>query len=90
MTKTDIITLISDQFDMTRKEADSILESALEIIKEELSKGQEVMISGFGKWYVLTKKLRRGRNPHTGEPLMISGRKVVTFKTSIKLRDVLQ
>ena len=82
--------MIHDQMDMTRKEAESILESALEIIKEELSKGQEVMISGFGKWTVLTKKPRKGRNPKTGEALTIKGRKVITFKTSLKLRSDLQ
>jgi len=90
MTKTDIITLIADQLDMTRKEAESVLERALEIIKEELSKSREVMISGFGKWSVLTKKPRKGRNPQTGEALVIKGRKVLTFKTSAKLRNDLQ
>ena len=90
MTKKDIITLIGDQLGMTLKEAESVLESALEIIKEELSKGQEVMISGFGKWYVLSKKPRRGRNPQTGDVLTISGRKVISFKSSLKLKKEIQ
>ena len=90
MKKKDLIILLHDQLDVTRKEAESVLESALEIIKEELSKGQEVMISGFGKWYVLSKKPRRGRNPQTGEGLTISGRKVISFKSSMKLKDEIQ
>jgi len=57
---------------------------------EELEQGREVMISGFGRWSVLTKRSRRGRNPQTGEAIMITGRKVVTFKVSPKLKKALQ
>ncbi len=87
MTKKEIIDEIQDQLDMTRKEAEGVLETALEIIKEELEQGREVMISGFGKWSVLMKKPRRGRNPHTGEVITITGRKVVSFKVSPKLKQ---
>lgn len=87
MTKKEIIDEIRDQLDMTQKEAEAALESALEIIKKELEQGREVMISGFGKWSVLTKKPRRGRNPQTGEAITITGRKVVSFKVSPKLKQ---
>jgi len=90
VTKKEIIDVIRDQLDMTRKAAEGVLESALEIIKEELEQGREVMISGFGKWSVLKKKARRGRNPKTGEVLMIRGRKVITFKVSSKLKTAVQ
>ncbi|MGV8080357.1 MAG: integration host factor subunit alpha [Syntrophales bacterium] len=87
MTKKEIIDEIRGQLDMTQKEANEAVESTLEIIKEELEQGREVMISGFGKWSVLTKKPRRGRNPQTGEAITITGRKVVTFKVSPKLKQ---
>lgn len=90
MTKKEIINEIRDQLDMTQKEAKEAVESTLEIIKEELEQGREVMISGFGKWSVLTKKPRRGRNPQTGEAITITGRKVVTFKMSPKLKQAFQ
>jgi len=70
--------------------AEGVLVNTLEIIKEELEQGKAVMISGFGKWSVLKKKARRGRNPHTGEAIAITGRRVVSFKESPKLKKTLQ
>ncbi|MGV8080956.1 MAG: integration host factor subunit alpha [Syntrophales bacterium] len=90
MKKTDIINMLATELNMSRKEATMALESALEIIKEELTQGREVMISGFGKWQVRTKKPRRGRNPKTGETITIRGRKVISFKISQKLKKDLQ
>lgn len=90
MNKIGIIDVLSEELNMTRKEASMVLESALEIIKEELVQGREVMISGFGKWQVRMKKPRRGRNPKTGETITIRGRKVVTFKTSVKFKKDIQ
>jgi len=66
------------------------LESTLDILKEELEQGREIMISGFGKWSVRKKEPRRGRNPQTGEVLTIRGRKVITFKVSTKLKKAVQ
>ena len=85
-----IVDEIRDQLDMTHKESKGAVESTLEIIKEELEQGREVMISEFGKWSVRTKRARRGRNPITGEAMTIKGRKVVTFKVSPKLRKTFQ
>lgn len=59
----------------------------LELIKKTLETGDDIMISGFGKFCVKQKKERRGRNPATGEDMMLSPRKVVTFTCSGKLRD---
>jgi integration host factor subunit alpha len=64
-----------------------VIESALEIIKKTLENGDDVLISGFGKFSVKGKRGRRGRNPHTGEELMLDARRVVTFKCSGVLRD---
>lgn len=65
------------------------IDGLFKIIKDELSHGKPVKISGFGKWTVLKKKARKGRNPQTGKEMTISARKVVTFKPSNVLRKVL-
>ncbi|MBC2710312.1 MAG: integration host factor subunit alpha [Desulfosarcina sp.] len=59
----------------------------LEIIKSSLSAGENVLVSGFGKFCVKEKKKRKGRNPATGDEMMLDDRRVVTFKCSGKLRD---
>jgi len=69
-----------------RKESVEIVESLLETIKATLETGDDVLVSGFGKFYVNDKKERKGRNPATGEDLMLKPRRVVTFKCSGKLR----
>ena len=71
----------------SRKQSSEITEILMEIIKKSLESGEDVMISGFGKFQVKTKKERRGRNPATGEDLTLPPRKVVTFKSSGRLRD---
>jgi len=86
LTKIDIIDSIYEKLGIPKKECVSIVESIFEIIKEDLDQGNDVMISGFGKWTVKVKKKRKGRNPQTGESLMIDARKVVTFKPSQVLR----
>jgi len=86
LTKIDIIDSIYEKLGIPKKECVSIVESIFEIIKEDLDQGNDVMISGFGKWSVKVKKKRKGRNPQTGESLMIDARKVVTFKPSQVLR----
>jgi integration host factor subunit alpha len=86
LTKNDIVTSIHD-VGFTKKKSVEIIESLLEIIKSTLEKNEDVLISGFGKFCVKQKKQRRGRNPATGDDLMLEERKVVTFKCSGKLRD---
>jgi integration host factor subunit alpha len=87
LTKIDIIDTVYEKLGIPRKECIRIVESVFEIIKDDLDKGHGVMISGFGKWTVKAKKRRKGRNPQTGEALMIDARKVVTFKPSSVLRN---
>ena len=89
MTEIDITKSICEKFGIPKKNCVSIVESAFEIIKDDLNKGNDVLISGFGKWTVKAKKERRGRNPKTGKEVMIDARTVVTFKPSTVLRDVL-
>lgn len=89
MKKNDIIEAIYSETGMKKEESIRIVETIFEIIREELARGNDVMISGFGKWTVRNKKARIGRNPHTGEPMLITGRKSVTFRNSLKLKNEL-
>jgi integration host factor subunit alpha len=87
LTKVDIIEAIRNQNGYSLKQSSEVTELLLEIIKQTLESGEDVMISGFGKFQVKDKKERRGRNPATNEDLMLPPRKVVTFKSSGKLRN---
>ena len=86
-TKTNIINSIQNQLNIPKNKSSEIVESLLEIIKSTLESGDDVLISGFGKFCVREKSERRGRNPATGEDMMLPPRKVVTFKCSGKLRE---
>ncbi len=85
LTKSDIVASVHD-LGLTKKKSVEVIESLLEIIKRSLESSEDVLISGFGKFCVKDKAKRKGRNPATGEDLMLRGRKVVTFKCSGKLR----
>lgn len=87
LTKAQIVNSIQKQFGLTRNRSIDLVETLLEIIKKTLESGEDVMISGFGKFCVNQKRARRGRNPATGDDMMLAPRKVVTFKCSGKLRD---
>jgi len=71
----------------TKKQSADVIESLLDIIKTSLAQGDDVLVSGFGKFCVKDKRPRRGRNPATGQDLLLRERKVVTFKCSGKLRN---
>ncbi len=89
MTKIDIIQNVSNKLGISKADSTRIVESALEIIKEQLSKGDTVKISGFGNFVVRRKNARRGRNPQTGSEMEICARKVLTFKSSNILKKAL-
>jgi len=86
LTKNDIVAKVND-LGFTKKKSIETVESLLEIIKDTLESGDDVLVSGFGKFCVKEKKKRRGRNPATGSDLILRERKVVTFKCSGKLRN---
>ena len=87
LTKADIIEDIHKNCGFTKSESADLTESILEIIKQSLETGEDILISGFGKFSVKEKKERRGRNPATGEDLMLGSRRVVSFTCSGVLRD---
>ena len=89
LTKAHIIDAVAERNGFTRKKSIETVEILLELIKQSLESGHDVLISGFGKFCVKKKKKRRGRNPATGEDLMLAPRKVVTFQSSMKLREKL-
>ena len=87
LTKADIVEAIVEQIGFTKNHSSEIVETLLEIIKKTLESGEDVLLSGFGKFCVKQKETRRGRNPATGKAMMLPPRKVVTFRCSGKLRD---
>jgi integration host factor subunit alpha len=87
LTKAGMVSTISEVLGMDSKKSTEAVEKIIEIIKSGLESGEDVLVSGFGKFCVNEKNKRKGRNPATGEDLMLSSRKVVTFKCSGKLRQ---
>ena len=90
LTKSDIVNALQRKNGYSRKMATESVDALLEQIKTTLESGEDVLVSGFGKFCIKTKKKRRGRNPATGEDLMLAPRKVVTFKCSEKLREAIK
>lgn len=87
LTKANLVQKIYKNHDLDKVKATQIVETFLKVSKECLVGGDDLLLSGFGKFSVKEKKARRGRNPQTGEELMLAGRRVVTFKPSGILRD---
>ena len=87
LTKAQIVDSIQKKLGLPRNRSVELVEVLLEIIKQQLENGEDVLISGFGKFYVKEKAARKGRNPATGDDMMLDKRKVVTFKCSPVLRN---
>jgi len=87
ITKEKLTILLQDHLGISRQEARQLVERFFKIMKDTLSQGEDLLISGFGKFSVRHKKARRGRNPQTKENLTISAREVVVFKASGVLRQ---
>ena len=87
LTKAHIVENLFARNIFTKSECAEIVETLFEIVKKTLEEGEDVLVSGFGKFSVKDKNQRRGRNPQTGNPIMLSPRKVVPFKCSGVLRQ---
>jgi len=87
LTKEQIVSSIGNRLGISKFESSHILGFVLETVKASLSNGEDVLISGFGKFIVRKKEARRGRNPQTGENLTLDPRRVITFKCSPVMRD---
>jgi len=89
VTKEALVNSVEARVGLQKRESDEVFESLMEIIKRTLERGEDVLISGFGKFCIKDKKERRGRNPSTGEDKMMRARRVVVFKYSGILRDMI-
>jgi integration host factor subunit alpha len=87
LTKDGLVKTFANENGFQKKRSIEIVETLLKIIKSSLASGEDVLVSGFGKFCVKEKRERRGRNPVTGEDIMLAPRRVVTFKCSGRLRD---
>ena len=86
ITKLDLVNHLHENLGLNKVESKELVEAFFNEIKKSLTDSEEVKISGFGNFKILNKKERPGRNPQTGEPAVISARKVVIFKAGQKLR----
>jgi len=89
MTKADIIERIHERVGFSKKEASEVVESVFEVMKNQLEDGDTVKLSGFGKFVINDKGSRKGRNPQSGEEIVITGRRVLSFKPSQVLKKTI-
>jgi integration host factor subunit alpha len=89
MTKADIVERVADQCGVSKKDSIEMVESVFCILKDTLENGEEVKISGFGKFEVKSKHARKGRNPQTGDAITIEARRILTFKPSTILKNTI-
>ena len=87
LTKSDIVENLNNEIGLNKREAKELVDMLFNDIKNLLSEGHEVKLSGFGNFQLRDKSSRPGRNPRTGEDVEISARRVVTFKPVQKLRE---
>jgi len=87
LTKNELVEKIIEKNNLNPTEAKDTLENLFEIMKSTLATGEDIMISGFGKFQVTEKAPRKGRNPATGETMILEKRRIVTFKCAGKLKD---
>jgi integration host factor subunit alpha len=89
MTKAEIVETIYERVGFSKKESADLVETVFSIIKDTLADGEKVKISGFGNFVVRQKNERKGRNPQTGEEIRLPARRVLTFKPSLVLKNIL-
>jgi integration host factor subunit alpha len=89
MTKNDLTERIHTSTNLSKKDSGEILEAIFSLIKDTLSSGEKIKITGFGSFEVYQKNARKGRNPQTGETINLEARRVLTFKTSSVLKSAI-
>jgi integration host factor subunit alpha len=89
LTKDQIAKTIAENVGLQRSQSVQLVEILIGLVKDSLISGEDVLISGFGKFSVKSKRERRGRNPATGDSMMLRGRRVISFHCSGKLREKL-
>jgi DNA-binding protein HU-beta len=87
MNKAEFVDQIAKKADLSRREAETAIDAALNTIEEQLSRGGEITLTGFGKFHVADRGARQGRNPQTGEPIQIKASRVARFSAGSKLKQ---
>jgi integration host factor subunit alpha len=90
LTKAHLADLLFEQIGLNKRESKEMIDTFFDLITQKLVQGEDIKISSFGNFQIRTKPPRPGRNPRTGEPVMIEARRVVTFHASHKLKDQIQ
>ena len=90
ITKDSLVEMVHNEIGLNKREAKELIESFFEQIKKSLEEGNDIKLSGFGNFNLRDKAPRPGRNPKTGEDVTISSRRVVTFKSGLKLKSKLE
>jgi DNA-binding protein HU-beta len=88
MNKTEFTEQIAAKADISRRDAETAVDAALATIEEQLARGEEITLTGFGKFHVAARGARQGRNPQTGETIQIKAAKVPRFSAGSKLKQV--
>ena len=89
MNKTELIAAIAEEAGLSRKDAEKALKAFTDVVTAQMKKGEKVQLVGFGTFEVSERGEREGRNPQTGEPMMISASKTPRFKAGKALKDSL-
>ena len=89
MNKTELITAIAEQAELSKKDAEKALKAFVDIVGEELKKGEKVQMVGFGTFEVSERPAREGRNPQTGASMVIEASKAPNFKAGKALKDMI-
>ena len=87
MNKTELVAAISEKTELTKKDSEKALKALIDVVAEELKKGEKVQLVGFGTFEVSERSAREGRNPQTGEPMKIDASKAPKFKAGKALKD---
>lgn len=90
MNKNELVAEIAQKAGISQGDASSALDALTETVEESLARGEEVSITGFGKWSVAERQAREGRNPATGEPMSIAASKAPKFSAGAKLKQALK
>ena len=89
MNKTELVAAMAEQTNLSKKDAEAALKAFIDVVSEELKKGEKVQLVGFGTFEVSERAAREGRNPHTGEPMPIAASKAPKFKAGKALKDMM-
>ena len=89
MNKAELVAAVADKAELTKKDAEKAVKAFVDVVTEELKKGEEVQVVGFGPFKVAERAAREGRKPHTGEPMSIAASKAPKFKAGKALKDAL-